>query len=61
MLSSDYHAAARLTQRHPLKAYDAIQLACARKTCHTDFPRPFWAGKYSTRPALRFEPESGQN
>ena len=29
MLSADYHAAARLTQKHPLKAYDAIQLAVA--------------------------------
>ena len=27
--TDDFHAAARLTQRHPLKAYDAIQLAVA--------------------------------
>lgn len=27
--TDDFHAAAQLTQRHPLKAYDAIQLAVA--------------------------------
>jgi len=27
--TNDFHAAARLIQRHPLKAYDAIQLAVA--------------------------------
>lgn len=32
--TSDLHAAARLTQRHPLKAYDAIQLAVALREHH---------------------------
>ncbi len=29
VLTADFHAAAHLTQRHPLKAYDAVQLAVA--------------------------------
>jgi len=29
IVSGDFYTAARLTQRHPLKAYDAIQLAVA--------------------------------
>ena len=35
VLTEDFHAAARLTQRHPLKAYDAIQLAVALRQSHT--------------------------
>ena len=29
VLTADFHTAAHLTQRHPLKAYDAVQLAVA--------------------------------
>ncbi|RLC93860.1 MAG: hypothetical protein DRI77_11470 [Chloroflexi bacterium] len=34
METSDFHSAAHLTQRHPLKAYDAIHLAIALRHHH---------------------------
>lgn len=40
VLTTDFHSAAHLTQRHPLKAYDAVQLAVALRCQQALAPLP---------------------
>lgn len=40
VLTTDFHTAAHLTQRHPLKAYDAVQLAVALRCQQALAPLP---------------------
>lgn len=48
LVTGDLEAAADLTQRHPLKAYDAVQLAvalrCSRTLATHEFPLTFISG-----------------
>ena len=51
VVTADFHRAAHLTQHHPLKAYDAVQLAvalrCNRVLAAHEFPLTFVSGDKS--------------
>jgi predicted nucleic acid-binding protein len=59
IISVDYYAAADLTQRHPLKAYDAVQLAMAlrqkRVLSEFDLPLTFVSGDRTLLQAAQAE------